>query len=187
MDESSYLRLLQNDPDNEQIRADYFALLVQTGDHLAKYVELYQERLDLQARLQQIEAHLAYFGGLTEEWLEIVFPLRIRSETVGRVYLRPKPDSPPFVKQGQMVAPDTVVCYIEVMRTLNEVTAGVCGVIDKVEVSDGDAVEFNQVMFRLKPRPTSEFVVGVGQKGVNVGSPRFSERNSQSIASTWPL
>jgi len=64
--------------------------------------------------------------------------------------------SPPFVEVGKIVAPDTVVCLVEVMATYNEVTAGVHGVIDEVAVANGDVVEFNQILFRLK-RPPDPF------------------------------
>jgi len=156
MDESTYLRLLQQDPENEKVRHDYFAWLSDTGDQRAQYVQLMHDRLDLLQKLQQVDGNIRFFQGIKEEWLEIAFPLRIRSETVGRIYLRPTPASPPFVEVGKIVAPDTVVGLVEVMATFNEVAAGVHGVIDEVAVANGDAVEFNQILFRLK-RPPDPF------------------------------
>ncbi len=51
---------------------------------------------------------------------------------------------------GTLAAPDTVVCLVEVECILIEITAGIHGVVDHIAVVDGDFVEFNQVLFRLK-------------------------------------
>ena len=153
MDETALLKLLQQDPENEQARQEYFAWLVESGDHRARYVQLSQDRIDARERLQKLDHDIRCFPGINEEWLEVVFPLRIRSQSVGRVYLRPNPTSPPFVEVGKFVGPSTVVCLIEVMYTLQEVTADVDGVVDQVTVKDGEAVEYNQVLFRLKRPP----------------------------------
>jgi biotin carboxyl carrier protein len=148
MDESAYLRIRQQDPENEEVRAAYFAWFAKTQDPRAKYVRLMQERSELAARLEQVDGEIHFFHKVPDEWLEIAFPLRVRSPTVGRVYLRPTPDSPPFVAPGAVVAPETVVCLVEVMKTFCEVVAGVNGVVDHCAVANGAPIEFNQVLFR---------------------------------------
>ena len=77
--------------------------------------------------------------------------LEIKSETVGTFYARPKPDAPPYVQVGSRVEPNTVVCQIEVMKTFNEIQAGVSGVIVEVCAQNQQYVEFNQVLFRVDP------------------------------------
>jgi acetyl-CoA carboxylase biotin carboxyl carrier protein len=77
--------------------------------------------------------------------------VEIRSPMVGTFYSAPSPDSPPFIGTGKAVDPDTVVCIIEAMKVMNEIKAEVSGTIVKVLVQNGQAVEYNQPMFLVKP------------------------------------
>lgn len=74
----------------------------------------------------------------------------VTSPMVGTFYAAPDPESEAFVKLGQEVADDTVVCVIEVMKLFNEVHAGVRGQITEVLVKDGEFVEYGQPLFRVK-------------------------------------
>lgn len=74
----------------------------------------------------------------------------IHSPMVGTFYLSPSPDSPPFVKVGQKVTPETVVCIIEAMKVMNEIKAEVTGVITDIAAENGQPVQFGQVLFRCK-------------------------------------
>ena len=76
---------------------------------------------------------------------------RIESPMVGTFYTKPNPDSPAFVSVGASVGPDTVVCLIEAMKIFNEIKAECSGTIHKVLVSNGQAVEFGQPLFLIKP------------------------------------
>jgi acetyl-CoA carboxylase biotin carboxyl carrier protein len=51
----------------------------------------------------------------------------IKSPMVGTFYTCAKPGDPPFVKVGDQVSPDTVVCIVEAMKMFNEIPAGVSG------------------------------------------------------------
>jgi acetyl-CoA carboxylase biotin carboxyl carrier protein len=75
----------------------------------------------------------------------------ILSPIVGTFYAAPSPDSPPFAKVGDRVTPDTVVCIIEAMKVMNEIKAEKAGTIEKIMVTNGQAVEFNQSLFKIKP------------------------------------
>ena len=75
----------------------------------------------------------------------------IDSPTVGTFYSAPSPDDPPFVKVGQAVSPDSVVCIVEAMKVFNQIQAETAGTIVEVLVEDGDAVEFGQPRFRIQP------------------------------------
>ena len=75
----------------------------------------------------------------------------IKSPIVGTFYSAPSPDSPPYVKIGDHVTPDTVVCIVEAMKVMNEIKAEATGTIEKVMVANGQAVEFGQVLFKIKP------------------------------------
>ena len=75
----------------------------------------------------------------------------IKSEAVGTFYSRPKPDKPAFIKVGDKVSDDTIVCLIEAMKLFNEVPAGMSGTITEVLVKDGDAVDHGMPLFRIQP------------------------------------
>ena len=74
----------------------------------------------------------------------------IESPMVGTYYAKPNPDAKTFVNVGDSVGPETVVCIVEAMKVFNEIKAEKSGVIEKILVKDGDAVEFGQKLFLLK-------------------------------------
>jgi acetyl-CoA carboxylase biotin carboxyl carrier protein len=75
----------------------------------------------------------------------------IESPMVGTFYSAPNPDSPAFVSVGSAVSNDSVVCLIEAMKVFNEIKAEVTGTIERVLVNNGDAVEFGQKLFLVRP------------------------------------
>jgi acetyl-CoA carboxylase biotin carboxyl carrier protein len=77
--------------------------------------------------------------------------LLIRSPMVGTFYSAANPESPPFVKVGDQVGPETTVCIIEAMKVFNEIPAECAGRIVAMLVQNSDAVEFGQPLFRVEP------------------------------------
>jgi acetyl-CoA carboxylase biotin carboxyl carrier protein len=77
--------------------------------------------------------------------------LLIRSPMVGTFYTTASPDSPPFVKVGDQVGPETTVCIVEAMKVFNEIPAECSGKIAAVLVTTGQSVEYNQPLFRVTP------------------------------------
>jgi acetyl-CoA carboxylase biotin carboxyl carrier protein len=77
--------------------------------------------------------------------------LKIESPMVGTFYLAPNPDAAPFVAVGATVGPETNVCVIEAMKIFNEIKAECSGTIEKVLVSNAEAVEFGQALFLVRP------------------------------------
>ena len=75
----------------------------------------------------------------------------IKSPIVGTFYSAPSPDSPPYVKAGDHITSDTVVCIIEAMKVMNEIKAETSGTIEKVLITNGQVVEFGQVIFKVRP------------------------------------
>ena len=73
----------------------------------------------------------------------------IDSPIVGTFYAAPAPDQPPFVKVGDTVNPDTVVCIVEAMKVMNEIKAEKSGVIKKCLIKDAQPVEFGQPLFLI--------------------------------------
>lgn len=77
--------------------------------------------------------------------------LEITSPMVGTFYAAPSPDSDPFVKAGDKVNGETVVCIVEAMKIMNEVKAGVTGTIEKILIENGLPVEYGQPLFLVRP------------------------------------
>lgn len=77
---------------------------------------------------------------------------KIVSPMVGTFYSKPEPTAPPFVKVGDRVQPDSIVCIVEAMKLFNEIEAEVSGEIVKALVSDGQLVEYGQPLFLVKTK-----------------------------------
>ncbi|MBW7991422.1 MAG: acetyl-CoA carboxylase biotin carboxyl carrier protein [Planctomycetes bacterium] len=75
----------------------------------------------------------------------------IKSPLVGTYYSTPSPDSEHYVEVGSTVDPQTVVCIIEAMKVMNEIKAETSGTIVEVLVTNGQAVEYGQVLYKVKP------------------------------------
>jgi acetyl-CoA carboxylase biotin carboxyl carrier protein len=75
----------------------------------------------------------------------------IKSPIVGTFYMAPSPDAAPFVKVGDQVNPETVVCIIEAMKVMNEIKAEMSGTVVEVCCKDGQAVEYGQALFKVRP------------------------------------
>ena len=80
-----------------------------------------------------------------EEFESIVSPM------VGTFYESANPESPGYVNVGDKVTDETVICIVEAMKVMNEIKAGITGTIEKVMVRNGEAVEFGQPMFLVRP------------------------------------
>lgn len=69
---------------------------------------------------------------------------------VGTCYRAPSPGAPPFVDVGTAVEESTQVCILEVMKLMNAVVSGVRGTIVEVCVENGAAVQYGDVLFRVR-------------------------------------
>lgn len=74
----------------------------------------------------------------------------IKSPIVGTFYGAPSPTSEPFVRIGDHIEPDTVVCIIEAMKLMNEIQAEVSGDIVRTFVENGQPVEYGQPLFGIR-------------------------------------
>lgn len=73
----------------------------------------------------------------------------VTSPTVGVFYSAASPDSDPYVEVGSKVKKGDVLCLIEAMKLMNEITAESGGTIAEVCVGNGQVVEYNQPLFRI--------------------------------------
>ena len=77
--------------------------------------------------------------------------ITIDAPMVGTFYARPNPESEPFVKVGDSIHADSIVCIVEAMKVFSEIPAECSGKIVEVLVSDQEAVDFGKPMFRVQP------------------------------------
>ncbi len=75
----------------------------------------------------------------------------VKSPMVGTFYEAPSPDSEPYVEAGTHIDAGAVVCIIEAMKVMNEIKAEVSGTVVHVLAKNGEAVEFGQPLFRVRP------------------------------------
>lgn len=76
----------------------------------------------------------------------------IKSPMVGTFYTSRNPESPPFVKVGDQVGPESTLCIIEAMKVFNEIPAEISGKITAVLVQNAHPIEFGQPLFKVDPR-----------------------------------
>ena len=74
----------------------------------------------------------------------------VTSPIVGTFYRKPAPDKDPFIKVGDSVEAGDVLCIIEAMKMMNEIKSDYSGVIQSIEVEDGQPVEFGQSIIIIK-------------------------------------
>jgi len=74
-----------------------------------------------------------------------------KAPLVGTIYLSPKPEDPPFVKEGDIVKKGQKICLIEAMKIFNEIEVEEDGVVHEILVKNEDPVEFGQPIIKIKP------------------------------------
>ena len=75
----------------------------------------------------------------------------VLSPMVGTFYRSPSPEADPFVSEGDRIESDQTVCIIEAMKIMNEIPADVQGEVVEILVGDGQPVEYNQALFKIRP------------------------------------
>ena len=77
--------------------------------------------------------------------------LRIEAPMVGVFYRAPQPGAPPFVEEGDTVAPGQTLCILEAMKLMNEIKADAAGIVRAIHVRNAEPVEYGQLLFELEP------------------------------------
>jgi acetyl-CoA carboxylase biotin carboxyl carrier protein len=75
----------------------------------------------------------------------------VRSPIVGTFYRSSSPGSSAFVEVGDQVRKNQVLCIVEAMKIMNEIESDVEGEIRAIHVSNGQPVEFGELLFSIKP------------------------------------
>ena len=74
----------------------------------------------------------------------------VKSPIVGTFYRSPEPGAPSFVEVGQRVKKDQVLCIIEAMKLMNEITSEYDGEIVTAYVENGKPVQYCERLFAIK-------------------------------------
>ncbi|MDO4539863.1 MAG: acetyl-CoA carboxylase biotin carboxyl carrier protein [Syntrophomonadaceae bacterium] len=77
--------------------------------------------------------------------------VKVSSPMVGTFYASPSPEAPPFVAVGDKVKEGQTLCIVEAMKLMNEIKAECNGEIAEVLAENGQALEYGQVMFIIRP------------------------------------
>ena len=75
---------------------------------------------------------------------------KITSPMVGTFYASSSPEEDPYIKVGDKVSNDSIVCIVEAMKLFNEIEAEVSGEIVEILVENGQLVEYGQPLFLVK-------------------------------------
>jgi acetyl-CoA carboxylase biotin carboxyl carrier protein len=75
----------------------------------------------------------------------------VKSPIVGTFYRSSEPGAKPFAEVGQQVRKGQVLCIIEAMKLMNEINAECDGEVVKVYVENGQAVQYGERLFAVKP------------------------------------
>lgn len=76
----------------------------------------------------------------------------LRAPMVGTFYRRASPDDPAFVEVGTEVKAGDPLCLIEVMKLYTTIEAPEDGVVEQIAIEDGTLVEFNALLFLIRPK-----------------------------------
>jgi acetyl-CoA carboxylase biotin carboxyl carrier protein len=77
--------------------------------------------------------------------------LKVESPIVGTFYRKPSPDKAVFVKEGDYVKKGDTLCIVEAMKLMNEIESPYAGRVEKVLGTEGQVVEFGEVLFLINP------------------------------------
>ncbi len=74
----------------------------------------------------------------------------VKSPIVGTFYRSPEPGADSFVEVGQHVKKDQVLCIIEAMKLMNEITSEYEGEIVSAYVENGQPVQYGERLFAIR-------------------------------------
>ena len=73
-------------------------------------------------------------------------PGAVTSPMVGTAYVAPEPDAPAFVEVGDAVKKGQTILIVEAMKVMNPITAPADGTVKQIMVTNGQPVEFGEVL-----------------------------------------
>ncbi len=120
-------------------------------------IEIEEDGVKVRLRKGRLSSEAVVTTAARKDRVEVV-PLEkvpsgdtVNAPMVGTFYRAPSPDAAPYVDVGDDVTADTVICIIEAMKVMNEIKAGIEGVVSEILAESGSAVEFGHPLFRIEP------------------------------------
>ena len=114
-------------------------------------------RVSVRRTPEPLEPQLAASVGATEA-SEAPLPMpeangfvRVEAPMVGVFYRAPQPGAPPFVEEGDTVAPGQTLCILEAMKLMNEIKTDAAGIVRAIHARNAEPVEYGQLLFELEP------------------------------------
>lgn len=74
----------------------------------------------------------------------------VKSPLVGTFYAAPSETAEPFVSVGDTVKKGQTLAIVEAMKLMNEIESDFDGIVEEILAENGQPVEYNQPLFRLK-------------------------------------
>ncbi|HSH55101.1 MAG TPA: acetyl-CoA carboxylase biotin carboxyl carrier protein [Methylotenera sp.] len=134
--EESGISELELTEDGEKVRISRNFTSNAPAQHYANYAPQPQYAAPAAAPVAAIEASAPVEEGHA-----------VKSPMVGTFYRSPSPDAKSFVEVGDTVAVGDTLCIIEAMKLLNEIESDKAGVIKKILVDNGQAIEYGEPLF----------------------------------------
>ncbi len=110
---------------------------------LEKQIEKTTEYVSVQTPQTQKQASTSLKTEVENPNTTVTAPL------VGVFYAAPSPNDKPFVNVGDKVEKGQILCLLEAMKMMSEVTSPVNGVIKKINFANEDVVGFGDVLFEV--------------------------------------
>lgn len=136
-----------------EIEKEGMKLRLKKGESARPVAEAMYHPFPLAAPAAGVPVAGAKAGGASAESGPAALPenrVLVRSPMVGTFYAAPAPDQPNYVSVGKKIEPGDVLCIVEAMKLMNEIKAEVAGVVEEILVTSGQAVEFDQPLFKIK-------------------------------------
>ena len=77
--------------------------------------------------------------------------ITIKAPLVGTYYTSSKPDSTPFISEGDSIREGQIICIIEAMKIFNEIESEISGKVLKILIKNGTPVEYDQDLIVVAP------------------------------------
>ena len=115
-------------------------------------------RVSVRRTPEPLESHLAAASATEQPDTREPVPspetngfVRVEAPMVGVFYRASQPGAPPFVEEGDTVAPGQTLCILEAMKLMNEIKADAAGIVRAIHVRNAEPVEYGQLLFELEP------------------------------------
>jgi len=129
-------------------------LIYKKGDMEIRLEKESERRVPVSRAMPEIASEVAFHGerggSIRREESTAATGTFVTSPMVGTFYASAAPDQPAFVKVGDRVDEQTIVCIIEAMKVMNEVKAGVSGIVAEVLADNAQPVEFGTRLLRIQ-------------------------------------